>query len=269
MNESTSIIVLGANGKMGREICRLAREEPEFHLAGAIDVKSVLDGLTDLGCPISDDPAELLARDSGSVLVDFTTPEATLKAIPAAARFHAPMVIGTTGFKQAQLDVLRGFANETPILCSSNMSVGINVLLELLPVLAKALGPTYDIEIAEIHHRRKRDAPSGTALMLADALAEVRGLSRDCLNSCRSGIAGPRPDQEIGVMALRGGDVVGIHETYFLGPGEIIEVRHQAESRLNFAQGALRAASWLKGKHAGRIYSMQDVIGLNLCREFK
>lgn len=264
MSDSTGIIVLGANGRMGQEICRLAREEPAFHLAGAVDVKNALSELAKLGSPVSDDPAELLAADSGAVLVDFTAPDATLAAVAAAARFHAPMVIGTTGFNQAQLDVLKGFANETPLLWSSNMSVGVNVLMDLLPALARALGPAYDIEMAEIHHRKKKDAPSGTALMLAGALAGARGLGRDCVNSCRSGITGARPDQEIGVMALRGGDVVGIHTTYFLGRGEIIEVKHQAESRTNFAQGALRAAAWLKGRPAGRLYSMQDVIGLSL-----
>lgn len=265
MSESTGIIVLGANGRMGQEICRRAEAEPEFHLAGAVDVKSALTELANLGCPVSEDPAELLAADSGSVLVDFTAPEVTLKAVAAAARFHAPMVIGTTGFTRGQLDVLSGFANETPLLWSSNMSVGVNVLRELLPVLARALGPAYDIEIAEIHHRKKKDAPSGTALMLADALAGARGWNRESLNSSRSGLTGARPDQEIGVMAFRGGDVVGIHTVYFLGPGEIIEVKHQAESRANFAQGALRAAAWLKGRSAGRLYSMRDVIGPEIC----
>lgn len=265
MSESTGIIVLGANGRMGQEICRLAATEPEFHLAGAVDIKNTLSELASLGCPVSDEPAELLAAEPGSVLVDFTAPEAALKAVAAAARFQAPMVIGTTGFSAAQLDVLRGFANETPLLWSSNMSVGVNVLRELLPALATALGPAYDIEIAEIHHRKKKDAPSGTALMLADALAEARGWNRESLNFSRSGITGARPEQEIGVMALRGGDVVGIHTVYFMGPGEIIEVKHQAESRANFAQGALRAAAWLKGRPAGRLYSMRDVIGLDAC----
>lgn len=265
MAEKTSVIVLGANGRMGRAICELAKEEPDFELAGAVDVKNALASLANLGSPVSSDLAEILAQKSDAVIIDFTTPEATIKAVSAASQHKTPMVIGTTGFNQGQKDVLAGFANETPLLMSANMSIGVNVLLELLPKLAKALGPAYDIEMAEIHHRKKKDSPSGTALMLADGLARARGLSlAQSRISCRDGLIGERPDDQIGVQALRGGDVVGIHTTYFLGPGEIIEVKHQAESRLNFAQGALRAAKWLDGQPAGRLYTMADVLAVNL-----
>lgn len=258
---SEQIIVVGANGRMGRTVCGLAQATNGFVLAGAVDIPGALPALSGLGCSVASDLAEILPAAAGAVIIDFTGPEATLKAAAEAARYNTPMVIGTTGFNQAQKDVLAGFANETPLLLSANMSIGVNVLLALLPELAKALGPDYDIEMSEIHHRRKKDAPSGTALMLAEALAKARGWDAARVrNSCRDGLTGARPDQEIGVQALRGGDVVGIHDTYFLGPGEIIEVRHQAESRENFAQGALRAAVWLKNMPAGRLYSMQDVI---------
>lgn len=261
MSEQTKIVVVGANGRMGRTICGLVEEDPNFRLAGAVDVKDAFPGLAGLDCPVSDSVADILARVSGAVVVDFSAPAVALRSAEAAVASNTPLVVGATGFSQGQRDGLAGFANETPILCSANMSVGINALAALLPELAKTLGPAYDIEMAEIHHRKKKDSPSGTALMLADALAEARGWKLDEARvSCRDGLTGERQDREIGVQALRGGDVVGIHTTYFLGPGEIIEVTHQAESRLNFAQGALRAAVWLRDKPAGRLYSMRDVI---------
>lgn len=265
MSDQTDIIVVGANGRMGRTITGLAKNQPDFRLVGAVDVADSLKSISGLDCPISDDLGAILVNVGNAVVIDFTAPEAALKSVAAAARYNAHMVIGTTGFNQGQKDVLAGFANETPLLWSANMSIGVNALMALLPELARILGPAYDIEIAEIHHRNKKDAPSGTALMLAGALAEARGWNlEDSRNSCRDGIIGARQDKEIGVQALRGGDVVGIHDTYFLGPGEIVEIRHQAESRENFAQGALRAAQWLKCKPAGRLYSMRDVISETL-----
>lgn len=261
MSGPLGIVVLGAAGRMGREICALCRDDPRFRLAGAVDVKNALASLASLGSPVSDDLAEILASEKDAVIIDFSAPAATIKSVAAAARWHVPMVIGATGFTQAQKDVLAGFANETPLLLSANMSIGVNVLMEILPQLAKALGPGYDIEMAEIHHRNKKDAPSGTALALADELAKARGWKLDAVrNSRRDGIIGPRPDEEIGVQALRGGDVPGIHTTYFLGEGEIIEVKHVAESRANFARGALRAALWLSQATPGRLYTMRDVV---------
>jgi 4-hydroxy-tetrahydrodipicolinate reductase len=144
------------------------------------------------------------------------------------------------------------------------MSIGISVLLELLPKLAQALGPAYDPELMEIHHRMKKDAPSGTALKLAQAVARAKDWpEEDSLRLCREGMVGERPDREIGVQTLRGGDVVGEHTTYFFGPGERIEVTHKASSRETFAQGALRAAKWISEQPPGRIYSMTDMLGLD------
>lgn len=261
MTDKPGIIVLGANGRMGRTICALVQSGSTFRLAGLVDVESALPELTGFQCPVSSDLGAVLPQAKDAVIIDFTAPAATLRAATTAAACNLPMVIGTTGFNQGQKDVLAGFANEIPMLWSANMSIGVNVLMAILPELARALGPDYDIEINEIHHRKKKDAPSGTALMLAGALARARGWDlSEVRNSCRDGLTGARDDREIGVQALRGGDVVGIHDTYFLGPGEIIEVRHQAESRENFAQGALRAAAWLRGMPAGRLYSMRDVI---------
>ena len=177
-----------------------------------------------------------------------------------AAEKGTPLVIGTTGFTPEQLQELGELAQRTPIFWSSNMSVGVNVLMKVLPALTKALGDKYDIEMVELHHNRKKDSPSGTALMLGECLAEARDWKlEDVRCSARDGIIGERPKAQIGIQAIRGGDVVGVHTVYFMGPGERIEVTHQAHSRETFAQGALRAAAWLATQKAGRLYRMQDI----------
>lgn len=261
MDKALGIVVVGAAGRMGKMISELARSEPGFELAGAVDRKDALASLANLGSPVSEDLGVLLAERNEAVIIDFTAPQATMRTIEIAAAHATPIVIGTTGFSEKQKEQLNKFAKKTPCLWSSNMSIGVNVLMDILPRLAAVLGPAYDIEMSEIHHRKKKDAPSGTALMLGEALAKSRGWDPSATRiSCRDGLIGERPDKQIGIQALRGGDVVGIHTVYFLGPGEIIEVKHQAESRVNFAQGALRAARWLKGQKPGRLYSMQDVI---------
>lgn len=255
-----NIIVMGANGRMGRTIINLIMSEPELRLAGAVEIPSNMEHISGLPCPVSDSIEKLLETQSG-VIIDFTSPLSSLENAKIAASHSSPIVIGTTGFDKTQRESLENFAMKTPILWSANMSIGINVLARLLPELARALGNKYDMEIVEIHHGKKKDAPSGTALLLGNALASARGWELDEVrNSCRDGETGQRPEEEIGIMALRGGDVVGIHQCYFLGPGEIIEISHQAESRENFGQGALRAAKWLAGQKCGKLYSMQDVL---------
>lgn len=257
----TDIIVVGANGRMGRNIISLMENGQDFRLAGAVDTSEHLDKIKDLPCPVADNAAAILDQVQNAVLVDFTAPQASLKTARAAAEHGARLVIGTTGLDEPQKTELALLAEQTPILWSANMSIGVNVLLRFLPLLAEALGPDYDMEMLEVHHKRKKDAPSGTALMLGEALASARGWHLpDVRRSGRNGIIGERPQKEIGIMALRGGDVVGIHKCYFFGPGETIEIGHQAQSRENFAQGALRAARWLSRKEKGRLYSMGDVI---------
>lgn len=261
MNKPLGIVIVGAAGRMGSILCRLVQASPELRLAGAVDRKDSLPELAGLDVPVAHDVAEILVKETGAVIIDFTAPEAALQTLAVAVGHGAPMVIGTTGFSAAQQEMLAQEAKKTPVLWSANMSVGINALYRMLPELARALGPAYDIEISEIHHGRKKDSPSGTALMLGEALAASRGWNlEESRISCRDGIIGERPTNQIGIQALRGGDVVGIHTVYFLGPGEIIEVKHQAESRENFAQGALRAAIWLSGRKPERLYSMQDVL---------
>ena len=172
-----------------------------------------------------------------------------------------PIVIGTTGFTPEQKAELDAIAQNGRVFWSPNMSVGVNVLLELLPELVQMLGPDYDLEMVELHHNRKKDSPSGTALRLAESLASARDWDlKDVACYHREGIIGERPKKEIGVQAIRGGDVVGVHTVYFMGPGERIEVTHHAHSRENFAQGALRAASWLPGQPSGKVYAMGDIL---------
>lgn len=256
---STGIVIVGANGRMGRTISGLAAADPEYRLDGLVDSKEHLDALTGAACPVSDDLEALLPQVPGAVIIDFTAPAVSLHSARVAARSGHALVIGTTGFSEEEKEELRALAAKTPIFWASNMSIGVNVLLKILPELTRALGDNYDIEMVELHHNRKKDSPSGTALTLGECLAEARGWNLpDVRCSSRDGIIGERPRAQIGIQAIRGGDVVGVHTVYFMGPGERIEVSHQAHSRENFAQGALRAAAWLALQKPGRLYSMQD-----------
>ncbi|MFO7717168.1 MAG: 4-hydroxy-tetrahydrodipicolinate reductase [Thermodesulfobacteriota bacterium] len=257
----TSIVVMGAKGRMGATLVRLVQNDPELTLAGVVEQKANQAGLEHLGCPISEDPAAVLAKAEGAVVIDFTAPAVTVSVAQTAADTGNPMVIGTTGLSEVQQEELAVAATRTPLFWAPNMSVGVNVLLELLPQLVRMLGDLYDVELSEIHHKFKKDAPSGTALKLAQVLAEAKGWDlKQVAQYCREGIIGERPKDEIGVQTLRGGDVVGDHTVYFFGPGERIEVTHRAHSRETFAQGALRAAKWIGRQKPGTIYSMADMV---------
>lgn len=257
---STSIVIVGANGRMGKTIRDLVVNDPAWTLAGLVDHKDALASLPSATCPVSDDLSSILSQVPGAVIIDFTNPEVSLASARLAAEHGHPVVIGTTGLSETQKDELHSLAQKTPLFWSSNMSIGVNVLVKILPLLTKALGEDYDIEMVELHHNRKKDSPSGTALTLGECLADARGWSLpDVRCSARDGIIGERPKAQIGIQAIRGGDVVGVHTVYFMGPGERIEVSHQAHSRDTFAQGALRAATWLAGQKAGKLYGMQDM----------
>lgn len=255
----TPVIVMGACGRMGRVISDLAREDEAFSLSGLVDSRSeALSGEKD--CTVGATLAEVLPHCRGAVVIDFTAPAVSLANARLCAESGTPLVIGTTGFTEEEVQELETLAQKTPIFWSSNMSVGVNVLMKVLPLLTKALGDKYDIEMVELHHNRKKDSPSGTALMLGECLAGAREWNlSDVRCSARDGIIGERPKAQIGIQAIRGGDVVGVHTVYFMGPGERIEVTHQAHSRATFAQGALRAAAWLADQKAGRLYRMQDI----------
>ena len=256
---SISVIVTGVAGRMGSTVARLVGEAGDLTLAAAAERPGV--DLSRYSCLTGDRIEELLPQCPKAVVVDFTGPEASLAVAEAAARHGNPVVIGTTGFSPEQRAKLEEYARIAPLFWSPNMSVGVNVLLKALPELVCLLGEAYDIDIVELHHNRKKDAPSGTALRLAECVAEAKGWAlaeTGCYH--REGITGERPKREIGVQTVRGGDIVGVHTVYFMGPGERIEVTHQAHSRETFAQGALRAARWMAGAKPGKLYTMLDVL---------
>jgi len=257
---ATDVVILGAKGRMGNMLVNMTLADAELNLVGVCERKGNASGLDYEGCSTSDCLEELLPHVPGAIIIDFTAPEASVVMAETAAKFGNPAVIGTTGLNKEQQAQLAVSAKKIPLFWSPNMSVGINMLLKFLPVLVQALGPAYDMEIVETHHRMKKDSPSGTALKLAQCLAEARGWDYDEVKKhCRDGIIGERPRNEIGVQTLRGGDVVGEHTTYFFGPGERIEVTHRAHSRETFAAGALRAAKWLAGQKPGKLYNMADI----------
>lgn len=261
---SVSLIVMGAAGRMGSTLARLISEAPDLTLGAVLERPGQEDKLAVWragGARVDTDPAAAMNALPGAVVVDFTAPVVTMNTARLAAACGNPVVIGTTGLTDENRAELNELAARIPLLLSPNMSVGVNVLLEVLPELTRLLGDAYDVELTEIHHNRKKDAPSGTAARLVEALAEARGWKPgDVARYGREGIPGERPHAEIGVHAVRGGDVVGVHTVYYMGPGERIEVAHHAHSRENFANGALRAARWLTGQAPGRLYSMQDVL---------
>jgi len=258
---TTDIVILGAKGRMGNTLVNLTQADDELRLVGACERPGNADGLIIEGCIVSDDLDELLPQVPGAVIIDFTSPETSVATAKIAAKHGNPVVVGTTGLNKEEQAELEKSAQEVPLFWAPNMSVGVNTLLKVLPALVQALGSDYDMEMVETHHKMKKDSPSGTALKLAQCLAEARGWEYDDVkNHCRDGIIGERPHEEIGVQTLRGGDVVGDHTMFFFGPGERIEVTHRAHSRETFASGALRAAKWLSNQSSGKLYAMADVI---------
>jgi 4-hydroxy-tetrahydrodipicolinate reductase len=267
------VVVTGACGRMGGHIIRMVRSEEGLILAGATEragFPAGLDaaaaaGLPPAGIPVAIDLAEALARGA-DVVVDFTSCEASIVHAETCAARGVALVIGSTGFSKEERGRLEAAARRVPIVLSPNMSVGVNVLFALVGEAARILGDAYDVEIVELHHKKKKDAPSGTAMRLAEVAAEAlrRDPAKD-LAFARHGIIGERPPREIGVQALRGGDVVGEHTVYFAGEGERLELTHRATSRDQFARGAVRAARWVVGKPPGQ-YDMAEVLGLSRTR---
>ena len=260
---ATPVAIMGGMGRMGATLVRLAGEDPGLKVVGVLERKERLEDLkvACADCLVGSLEGNVLAKIPGAVVIDFTSPESTLKLAETARASGNPLVIGTTGLSAGQQEQLADAARDIPIFWAPNMSVGVNVLLDILPRLSDMLGPAYDIEIVETHHRHKKDAPSGTAVKLSQILCQAREWDPEqAVRACREGIIGARPDQEIGVQTLRGGDVVGEHTVFFFGPGERIEVIHRAHSRETFAQGALRAAKWLAGQGSGKLYTMADMV---------
>lgn len=269
MKTPLGLVVCGVGGRMGGAIVRLIPDTPGVVLAGAADRAGSLRigqdagegaGAGQLGVPISD-RVDASAGEK-RVIVDFTTPDASVAHMKAAARSGTPIVIGTTGFNARQLRQIRTLAAKTPTVLAPNMSLGVNLLLGLVGQVARSLGDAYDVEIVEAHHRFKKDAPSGTALALARSAAEALGRKLERVGvPGRSGVS-ERKTSDVGLLSVRAGDIAGEHTVLFGGIGERIELIHRAHSREAFARGAIRAAQWLADKDAG-FYTMQDVLGLS------
>jgi 4-hydroxy-tetrahydrodipicolinate reductase len=259
------IVIAGAGGRMGRTLIDAVNSASDLQLHGALEMP----GSPLVGHPaassagakpiaITDDLASIKGADA---LIDFTRPAGTLGHLAACAREGVPIVIGTTGFSDSEKQQIAEAAKTIPIVFAPNMSVGVNVTLRLLEVAAVALAEGYDIEILEMHHRHKIDAPSGTALGMGEAIARAQGRSlKDAAVYSREGVTGERDPSTIGFAVLRGGDCVGEHTVVFAGTGERVEITHRASSRNTFSTGALRAARFLSGRAPG-LYGMNDVLG--------
>ncbi|MBI2215808.1 MAG: 4-hydroxy-tetrahydrodipicolinate reductase [Candidatus Rokubacteria bacterium] len=265
----SEVVVAGAAGRMGGRVVACLAEAPDLQLAAALEAAShpaigrdvgEVAGIGRHGVVISADAGAAIT--AGRTLVEFSVPEATLEHLKLAAARGARAVIGTTGFTAEQRKEIDRLATQVPIMLAPNMSVGVTLALKVLAIMAKALGDDYDVEITEIHHRFKKDAPSGTALRMAEVVAEALGreLSKVAVYG-RQGITGERDPETIGILSLRSGDVVGEHTVSFGALGERLELTHRAHTRDTFARGAVRAARWIAGRPAG-LYSMQDVLGL-------
>ena len=262
------ICVAGASGRMGHMLIEAVRATPDCVLGGALDIAG--------SAAIGVDASAFLGHNSGvliqenlsaglkgnQVLIDFTRPAGTLAHVSACRTLGVKMVIGTTGFTDAQKDEIRAASHDIAIMMAPNMSVGVNVTLKLLQMAAKALSTGYDIEIIEAHHRHKVDAPSGTALQMGEVIAAAQGRKlKDCAILSREGVTGERDPSSIGFAAIRGGDIVGDHTVLFAGTGERIEISHKSSSRATYAQGSLRAARFLARQKTG-LFDMFDVLGI-------
>ena len=262
-------VVAGAGGRMGSRIINIISDTEGIELAGAFEHPDspkvgqdagLAAGTRELGVAIADSIDKVI--DAGDVVIDFTFHKATLGHARAAADKGRAMVIGTTGFSQDELAEIKGLSASFPCVLAPNMSVGVNLLYKLVDMAARILGPDYDIEIVEAHHRMKKDAPSGTALQLGRVAAKARGTDLDKVGVFeRNGIIGERSREEIGIQTVRAGDIVGEHTVLFGGIGERVEIVHKASSRDTFAKGAVRAAMWIPAQPAG-MYDMGDVLGL-------
>ncbi len=264
----TTIAITGAAGRMGKALLEAVKQVADLRVSVALErpgntVVGVdageLAGIGKLDVAVVDDIA---VADAFDVLIDFTRPEVTLANLAACRQRGSAMVIGTTGFDEAQKARIAEASQDIGIVFAPNMSVGVNLCFKLLEMAAKVLGDTVDVEVIEAHHRHKVDAPSGTALAMGEVVAKTLGRDlKECAVYGREGVTGERDRKAIGFETIRAGDIVGDHTVLFAGDGERVEITHKASSRMTFANGAVRAAQWLEGREAG-LYDMQDVLGL-------
>lgn len=269
-NQTIHIGVIGAGGRMGRMLIEAVQDNPQTILSAAIERQgSSLVGadagevaaIGHLNIKIVDDLVAVI--DDIEVLIDFSLPTATEQNMRICAEHKVAMVIGTTGFNEQQEQVLTEASKHIPIVYAGNYSTGVNLSLKLLEMAAKAFGTDADVEIIEAHHKHKIDAPSGTAYMMAEAVAQARGQNlKDVAVYGREGQTGARKQGDIGIHAIRGGEIIGDHTVMFIAEGEVVEITHRARARMTFAAGAVRATTWVIEQQAGQ-YNMQDVLGLN------
>jgi 4-hydroxy-tetrahydrodipicolinate reductase len=264
------VCVAGASGRMGQMLVDAVRHSGDCTLAGALDVAASPALGQDAGAPSGQATGVSITADiaaglsASQCLIDFTRPEGTMVHLRECVKRRVNLVIGTTGFSEAQKGEIAEAAKSIAIVMAPNMSVGVNVTLKLLEMAARALSTGYDIEIIEAHHRHKIDAPSGTALKMGEVIASALGRDlKDCAVYAREGVTGERDPSSIGFATIRGGDIVGDHTVLFAGTGERIEITHKSASRSTYAQGSLRAVRFLAGRETG-LYDMFDVLGLRV-----
>ncbi|RLB69731.1 MAG: 4-hydroxy-tetrahydrodipicolinate reductase [Deltaproteobacteria bacterium] len=264
------VAIVGAAGRMGGRLIQAVQAADGLELSGAIERPGhpqigtdagLLAAVGELGVPITDDLSS--AMQTADVLIDFTFPEVTLNNLEICAKLGKMVVSGSTGFTPEQKTEVAKYAEKIPVVLAPNMSVGVNACFKLLKEAAKILGDDFDVEVVELHHNKKKDSPSGTAVRMGEIVAETLGRDYNRVaNYHREGMCGERTKDEIGMQTVRGGDIVGEHTVYFIGMGERIEISHRAMSRDMFARGAVRACQWLEGKSSG-LFDMQDVLGLS------
>ncbi|NOY12150.1 MAG: 4-hydroxy-tetrahydrodipicolinate reductase [Deltaproteobacteria bacterium] len=264
-----NVAIVGAAGRMGGRLIHAVLEAEGLKLTGAVERPGhpqigmdagLVAGAGELGVKINDNLAVVMA--DADVLIDFTFPDVTLQNLAVCAELGKLVVSGSTGFTPEQRAAVAKFAEKIPVVLAPNMSVGVNACFKLLKEAARILGDEFDVEVVELHHNKKKDAPSGTAVRMGEVVAETLGRDyHQVANYHREGMCGERSKQEIGMQTVRGGDIVGEHTVYFIGMGERIEISHRAMSRDMFARGAVRACQWLQDKSPG-LYDMQDVLEL-------
>lgn len=265
-----NVAIVGAAGRMGGRLIHSVLETDGLELTGAVERPGhpqigfdagLVAGAGELGVKIVDDLATAMA--AADVLIDFTFPDVTLGNLEVCAGLNKMLVSGSTGFTPEQKAQVAKHAEQIPVVLAPNMSVGVNACFKLLKEAAQILGDDFDVEVVELHHNKKKDSPSGTAVRMGEVVAESLGRDyNQVANYHREGMCGERSKEEIGMQTVRGGDIVGEHTVYFIGMGERIEISHRAMSRDMFARGATRACLWLDGKTPG-LYDMQDVLELN------
>ena len=251
-------VITGVTGRMGSTLSRLVRDSKDLELVGATSRQASVSVGPDI--TVGEDLGRVLDTSLAQVVIDFTSAEASVDHARQCAERGVAMVIGSTGFTPESRAEVAASSRSIPVVLAPNTSVGVNVVILMAAELARVLGDGYDVEVLEAHHRMKKDAPSGTALKLAEVLSAALGRGQEDLTFARHGQIDARPKKEIGVQTLRGGDVVGEHTVFFYGDGERIELTHRATSRDQFGLGALRAARWVMGRSPG-LYDMADVLG--------